>query len=94
MTVTVIGLLYQLLSNQSKEVVAAECKEMGWGQFKPLLTETAIAALQPIQEKYQALLDDRDYLESVLKQGNEKARAIADKTLTKVKDALGYARPI
>ncbi|MEO1181284.1 MAG: tryptophan--tRNA ligase, partial [Cyanobacteria bacterium J06636_28] len=86
--------LYMLLSGKEKDAVAAECADMGWGQFKPLLTETAIAALQPIQENYQALMDDRGYLESVLKQGNEKARMIANGTLTKVKDALGYARPL
>ena len=47
--------IYSLLSGKSKALVAEECREMGWGQFKPLLTETTIAALQPIQEKYQAI---------------------------------------
>ncbi|KAB1991081.1 tryptophan--tRNA ligase, partial [Haemophilus parainfluenzae] len=37
--------LYMLLSNQTKAAVAKECQEMGWGQFKPLLAETAVAAL-------------------------------------------------
>ncbi|MCA1993686.1 MAG: tryptophan--tRNA ligase, partial [Coleofasciculus sp. S288] len=41
--------LYTLLSGKTKEDVAVECREMGWGQFKPLLTETAIEALKPIQ---------------------------------------------
>jgi tryptophanyl-tRNA synthetase len=86
--------LYMLLSNQTKAAVAAECAEMGWGQFKPLLAETAVAALQPIQEKYTALLSDRTYLKSVLKQGNAKAAGIANGTLAKVKDALGYSRPL
>ena len=85
--------LYMLLSGQSQEAVAAECAEMGWGQFKPLLAETMVSALGPIREKFLELTSDRTYLESVLKAGNEKAEAIANKTLTKVKDALGYARP-
>ncbi|HEY9761908.1 MAG TPA: tryptophan--tRNA ligase [Trichocoleus sp.] len=86
--------LYTLLSGKTKTAVAEECKEMGWGQFKPLLAETAVAALEPIQQKYQELMADRTYLESVLRQGNERARAIASQTLTKVKDALGYSRPL
>jgi tryptophanyl-tRNA synthetase len=85
--------LYMLLSGQSQEAVAAECADMGWGQFKPLLTETMVSALGPIREKFLELTGDRTYLESVLKAGNEKAGAIANDTLTKVKDALGYARP-
>ena len=86
--------LYMLLSGTSKQEVAAECADMGWGQFKPLLTETAIAALQPIQAKYQAVMDDKGYLESVLKDGRQKAEAIANDTLSKVKAALGYSVPV
>jgi len=42
-----------------------------------------IAALKPIQEKYQAVMDDKGYLESVLRDGREKAEAIANDTLSK-----------
>ena len=86
--------LYMLLSGQSKDAVAAECAEMGWGQFKPLLAETAVTALQPIQETYLALMADRTHLDSVLKAGNEKARHIANATLAKVKAAFGYSQPL
>ncbi len=86
--------LYMLLSGQSKAAVAAECATMGWGQFKPLLAETAVTALAPIQETFHALMADRPYLDSLLKQGREKAAAVANLTLTRVKDALGYSRPL
>lgn len=86
-------MLYTILSGQSKEAVATECAEMGWGQFKPLLTETMIAALQPIQERYIALTEDPSYIESILAQGRDRAAALADQTLQQVKDALGFAKP-
>jgi tryptophanyl-tRNA synthetase len=86
--------LYMLLSGKAKQEVAAECQDMGWGQFKPLLTETTINALKPIQEKYQGVMDDKGYLESVLRNGREKAEAIANQTLTRVKTALGYSAPV
>ncbi|MBD2456948.1 tryptophan--tRNA ligase [Nostoc sp. FACHB-87] len=86
--------LYMLLSGKTKAAVAAECQDMGWGQFKPLLTETTINALQPIQEKYQQIMDDKGYLESVLRDGREKAQAIANQTLADVKAALGYSMPV
>lgn len=82
--------LYTILSGKTKEEVAAECQDLGWGQFKPLLTETTISALEPIQSKYKELIDDRGYLDSVLKQGQEKAEEVAEYTLSKVKTALGY----
>jgi len=84
--------LYTLLSGKTKEEVAVECADMGWGQFKPLLTETAIQALKPIQDKYAEVMADKGYLESVLRDGGEKARAIANQTLADVKAALGFTK--
>jgi tryptophanyl-tRNA synthetase len=85
--------LYQLLGNKTKAEVAAECQDLGWGQFKPLLTETAIEALKPIQSKYQEIMDNREYLDSVLREGAAKASEVANQTLFKVKNALGYLPP-
>ena len=86
--------IYMLLAGKTKAEVAVECQDMGWGQFKPLLTDTAITALKPIQEKYEAVMDEQGYLESVLRNGREKAAVIANDTLSKVKVALGYSIPL
>ncbi len=85
--------LYMLLSGKTKAEVAAECQDMGWGQFKPLLTETTINALKPIQDKYQQIMADKGYLSSVLRDGREKAEHIANQTLIQVKAAMGYSMP-
>jgi tryptophanyl-tRNA synthetase len=86
--------LYMLLSGKTKEEVTSECADMGWGQFKPLLTETTINALKPIQDKYDAVMNEKGYLESVLREGKEKAGAIANQTLAEVKAAMGYSQPL
>lgn len=86
--------LYQILGNKTKEEVATECQDMGWGHFKPLLTETTIEALRPIQNKYQELMDNTDYLNSVLRDGAAQASEVADRTLNKVKNALGFLPPL
>ncbi|NEQ36945.1 MAG: tryptophan--tRNA ligase [Okeania sp. SIO3I5] len=83
--------LYGLFSAKTKEEVITECQDMGWGKFKPLLTEATIEALRPIQTKYKTVMDDKSYLESVLAEGKQKAGAIANQTLEKVKKALGYS---
>lgn len=82
--------LYAILSKQPKATVAQDCREMGWGQFKPLLTEATISALQPIQTKYQAIIEDKAYLDQVLREGQQKAEAVANQTLDRVKKALGF----
>jgi len=86
--------LYSILSGKSREEVSNECAEMGWGKFKPLLTDTVIEALQPIQTKYAEIMADKTYLDSVLRDGREKAESVANVTLQRVKDALGYLPPI
>ena len=86
--------LYSLLSGKSKAEVTAECSEMGWGQFKPLLIETTIEALRPIQAKYQEIMDNQDYLDGVLKDGRQKAETVANETLSRVKKAMGYLEMI
>jgi tryptophanyl-tRNA synthetase len=86
--------LYMILSGKTKEAVQAECADMrGWGDFKPLLTETVISSLQPIQAKYSEVVNEPGYLEGVLKEGREKAGAIAFDTLKQVKSALGFLLP-
>ena len=82
--------IYTLFSGKNKQEVYRECSEMGWGKFKPLLTEVTIEALQPIQLKYQEIMQDKSYLDSVLRDGREKAENIANQTLSRVKNALGY----
>jgi tryptophanyl-tRNA synthetase len=86
--------LYHILSGKTKEEVINECQDMGWGKFKPLLTETTINALKPIQDKYKEIMNDRGYLESVLRQGKQQADAIANQTLNRVKAAFGYSMPL
>lgn len=83
--------LYTILANKTKTEVIAECANMrGWGDFKPLLTETIITALQPIQTKYQEVISESGYLDQVLAVGREKAGAIAFDTLHAAKAALGF----
>jgi tryptophanyl-tRNA synthetase len=86
--------LYMLMSGKSKETVANECADLGWGQFKPLLTEATIEHLRPIQAKYQEVTADKTYLESVLRNGRNQAAEIANQTLADVKAALGFSVPL
>ena len=63
---------------------------MGWGQFKPLLAEATVAALEPIQERYRLLMNDRAQLETVLKDGRDRAGAVADQTVKRTREAMGF----
>ena len=82
--------LYALLSGRGREAAAAECAAMGWGSFKPLLAETVVEALRPVQERYSELRRDPATLAAVLRSGRERADAVAQTTLERVRSALGF----
>jgi tryptophanyl-tRNA synthetase len=84
--------LYAILSGKGREQAASECAEMGWGQFKPMLAEAAVNALEPIQVRYRELMNDPAELDQVLSTGRDKAEIVANATLERVREALGFAR--
>jgi len=82
--------LYALTSGKSREEAARECAEMGWGAFKPLLTEAVVEALRPIQECYGTWRADPGRLHGVLEDGRQRAAAVAEDTLARVRHAMGF----
>ncbi|BBL86593.1 tryptophanyl-tRNA synthetase (chromatophore) [Paulinella micropora] len=84
--------IYAILSGKGMEVASLECAEMGWGTFKRILTEAIVSALHPIQTKYKELMNDPKYLDDILRKGSLKACMVADETLGRVQDALGFLR--
>ena len=84
--------LYALLAGRTPEQAAAECAQMGWGQFKPLLAEAAVEALRPVQERYRALRAEPKELQHVLEQGRQRASQVASATLDRVREALGFLK--
>ncbi len=83
--------LYMVLAHKTKAEVIAEVANMrGWGDFKPILIETIISSLTPIQTKYAEVVNETGYLDRVLATGKEKAAEIAFETLRSVKSAMGF----
>jgi len=60
-----------------------------YGDLKKQLAEDMIRFMAPIREKAAALQQDKSYLEKVMKQGAEKARASAAATMEIVRKAMG-----
>lgn len=63
---------------------------MGWGSFKPLLAEATVEALRPLQERYHHWRNQPGAVEAVLRDGQAQASAVAEQTLDRVRQALGF----
>ena len=48
-----------------QDVALQEVSSMRWGQFKSTLADAVVAHLQPIQERYHAVIQDTTYLDQV-----------------------------
>lgn len=85
--------IYQLITDKTKEEVQEECRDMRWGQFKPLLADAVADHIAPIQDKYNKLMQDKAYLALILKEGCEAATEEAERTLEAVKRDMGFVLP-
>lgn len=79
-------------TNKSISDLEVEFEEVGYGEFKKAVADAIITLLMPIQEKYEKILADKDYLNKVLDDGAQKASYFARKTLSKVKRKMGVGR--
>ena len=85
--------LLQILSAVTGEQIEAIVQRMqgqGYGNFKKEVADAVVALLEPLQQRYQDIQDDRDGLRRVLAEGAERASARADETLKKVHEAIGF----
>ena len=70
-------------------------KEFGGAQFstfKNALVDLSVMKLGPIGGEMKRLVQDPAYIDSVLNDGSDRARVIADKTMNAVKDIVGFVR--
>jgi len=67
----------------------ASC-EIRYGDLKKQLAEDIIKATTPVRERIDNLLADDKYLAKVVREGSEKARESASKTVREVREIIGY----
>lgn len=85
--------IYAALADISREQVLAEFAGQGFGAFKPKLAELAVESLAPITAEMRRLMDAPDEIDRVLKDGAERAAAIADPIIEETKRIVGFWRP-
>jgi tryptophanyl-tRNA synthetase len=60
-----------------------------YGQLKEALTETIVDMLRPIQERYAGIIAQRGLLEDIRRDGADRARDRAARTVERAKSAIG-----
>jgi tryptophanyl-tRNA synthetase len=86
--------IYSVFTGKSYEEIEKEFDGKGYGEFKLAVGEACADTLAPVQERFNQLISDRAYLDSVMKDGAQKAARTAYKTLSKVYKKVGFLPPV
>lgn len=84
--------LYKLVASEADYQVMVDDHlrgGVGYGDFKKRLLTAVTSYFAPFREKRAEIVADPKYVDRVLAEGAEKARAVARKTLARVCDAVG-----
>ena len=87
--VTNLIVITAAMSGQTTDEVCAALQGKGYGALKEAATEAVVSVLTPIQEEQKRILADKAYINGVLKNGSERAGALAIRTMRKVYKKVG-----
>lgn len=82
--------IYAALAGTSKQAVIDEFAGKQFSDFKPALADLAVSILAPVTEELRRLNASTDYIDSVLREGAERASVIAEGTMKHVRDIVGF----
>lgn len=85
--------LLNILSSITDKPIAElenEFSNSGYGDFKKAVAEAVIEKLEPVQKRYHELMENRDYLNEILKTGAEDAQIRANRMMRKVNRKAGF----
>ena len=85
--------IYAALSDITREQALAQVGGRTFSQFKNDLAELMVTVLGPINAEMKRLMADPAQIDAVLKDGGERARALAAPVLAEVYDIVGFLRP-
>ena len=84
--------IYAALAGIDQAAVLAEWGGKGFGAFKPALADLAVAKLAPIAAEMRRLNADPAALDAILRDGADRARAIAAPIMDDVRRIVGFWR--
>ncbi len=85
--------IYASLAEVSRDAVLDEFQSARFSDFKARLADLAVEVLGPVGEEMKRLSADPGYVDSVLRDGAARARAIAEPIQTKVEELTGFLVP-
>ncbi|PZO80969.1 MAG: tryptophan--tRNA ligase [Mesorhizobium amorphae] len=84
--------LYAALSDRTVGEVLADFGGRNFSEFKPALADLAVDKLAPLAGEMRRIAADQAFVDAVLRDGGERAGAIAERTLRDTREILGMVQ--
>lgn len=81
--------IYEAITGKRKEEIEKEFEGIGYGKFKESVGQAIINKIEPVQKRYNELLNNQEYLRSIYEEGDKKAEIVANKTVKEVFEKIG-----
>jgi tryptophanyl-tRNA synthetase len=85
--------IFAALAERPRAEIEAMYAEASFSDFKTRLAELAVEKLAPIAGEMRRLLADPGHIDQVLREGAERAAAIAEPVLAEAYELVGFLRP-
>jgi tryptophanyl-tRNA synthetase len=82
--------IYTSLTNSTLEKTVESFMSKNFSEFKEKLSTLLVDKIEPISLEIKKLLDDQNYLNSILEEGAEKANDIASQKIKSIKEIVGF----
>ncbi len=81
--------IYELLTGQTRPAIEAHFENKGYKELKSEVAEAVVAELEPIQQRYHALMADPAQVTAILDDGAARLRPLAQETLRTAMTRMG-----
>lgn len=85
--------IHSAITGNSIKDLEQRFSDKGYGDLKSELADVVVAALAPIRSRAQELLADKAELDNLLAKGAARANELAEQTLKKVHEKVGFIPP-
>lgn len=84
--------IFAALADKTKAEVLGEFGGQQFSVFKPALIDLAVDVLAPVNAEMRRLMADPGHIDAVLRDGGQRARERAEKTMKEVRDIIGFVQ--
>tara|TARA_Y100001970_G_scaffold261989_1_gene345646 strand:+ start:1621 stop:2631 length:1011 start_codon:yes stop_codon:yes gene_type:complete len=82
--------IFAAMNESETKKIIDEYSGKEFAQFKKDLGDLVVSKIEPISNEIKKLMSDKEYLDSIIHDGKEKARSVAEPVLKQVYEIVGF----